>query len=195
MAHNLFQSTSCLVDDLTPKFQQLIIKQLEVMLARVSGEDRRIGGDDFQKQVEWFQKQMGDKPAQPSVSLVETEQDSDTLKIMKGLVGRIDIALMGANNGGEDGLMMNVICPLASSSALATASNMVGGYETGFIAPKDEEMRRVQNLLKSIKEGQPVRKGVAIALSQSKDKSDVLNPGVLLSKLLALVRQYPNFKE
>ncbi|WP_134656567.1 hypothetical protein [Xanthomonas fragariae] len=165
------------------------------MLARVSGEDRRIGGDDFQKQVEWFQKQMGDKPAQPSVSLVETEQDSDTLKIMKGLVGRIDIALMGANNGGEDGLMMNVICPLASSSALATASNMVGGYETGFIAPKDEEMRRVQNLLKSIKEGQPVRKGVAIALNQSKDKSDVLNPGVLYSKLLALVRQYPNFKE
>ncbi|SMQ93482.1 hypothetical protein NBC2815_00118 [Xanthomonas fragariae] len=195
LAHNLFQSTSCLVDDLTPKFQQLIIKQLEVMLARVSGEDRRIGGDDFQKQVEWFQKQMGDKPAQPSVSLVETEQDSDTLKIMKGLVGRIDIALMGANNGGEDGLMMNVICPLASSSALATASNMVGGYETGFIAPKDEEMRRVQNLLKSIKEGQPVRKGVAIALNQSKDKSDVLNPGVLYSKLLALVRQYPNFKE
>ncbi|WAT15116.1 hypothetical protein [Xanthomonas fragariae] len=192
LAHDLFEYTGCRIDALNSNYQQSIIKQLEDMLARVSGENI-IGGDDFNEKVERLKNKIGDKPEQSFVSLVETEQDSDTLKKMKGLVGRIDVALMGAKNGGEDGLMDMVACPTASRSELAIASNMVGGYETGIIAPKDEEMLRVQNLLKSIEEGQQgqfVRKGVAIAVRESKG-----NPRVLHTKLLALVRQYPNFKE
>ncbi|MCE4340650.1 hypothetical protein [Xanthomonas hortorum] len=192
MAHTLLNTIGPILNNKALDAVHNSALELLTHMSECALGNRAVGGrDDIDKKMNRIQNRIAKhyanpEAAAPPVEGIEHYAGHPMFKQMRRLAADVDLEIRVAMAGGDAKFLQFTEGLILDSDLAAQVANLVSGVEETYDAPSEDHARRIQNLLKKLKEGVALSGGLFdIVRPLRKD------PVALADALHTLVRRYP----
>lgn len=167
------------------------LKLLTRMSERALGKRAVGGSDDIAEEIKQIQNRIAAHYANPGAAArpgdgIEQYAGHPMFKQMRQLAADVDLEIRVAQAGGDEKFLQFSGGLSLNSDLVAQVANLVSGVEETYDPPMEEHGRRIQNLLKKLKEGAALPGGLLDIVRALRE-----DPVALADALHTLVRRYP----